>query len=125
MIHLGNLIKQRLQEIGMNKSELARRINTTPQNVYGIFKRKSIDTELLRKISNVLEYDFFQHYTQENLSVKEGKVTYKTKGKKITPKTLTVLQEELNICMKELDILKKENIYLKEINDLLKEKLEK
>ena len=125
MIHLGNLIKQRLQEIGMNKSELARRINTTPQNVYGIFKRKSVDTELLRKISNVLEYDFFQHYTQDNLLAKEGKVAYKTKGKKYTPKTLSVIQEELNTCMKELDILKKENIYLKEINKLLKEKIEK
>lgn len=62
-VHIGNLIKKRVEEKGMNKSEFARRINTTSQNVHGIFKRKSIDTALLQKISEVLAFDFFQYYT--------------------------------------------------------------
>lgn len=47
----------------MTVSEFARRINKSRENIYSIFSRKSIDTELLSVISEVLEYDFFQHYS--------------------------------------------------------------
>lgn len=62
-VHIGNLIKKRVEEKGMNKSEFTRRINTTSQNIHGIFKRKSIDTALLQKISELLDFDFFQYYS--------------------------------------------------------------
>ena len=41
-------------------TEFAKRINTNRNNVYDIFKRKSIDTELLFKISKILSYNFFE-----------------------------------------------------------------
>lgn len=122
-IHIGKLIKQRLEEIGINKSELARRINTTPQNIYGIFKRTSIDTDLLRQISHVLEFDFFQYFEQEYLVVQEARPHYKTKSPKNRAKSVAELKIELDKCLKELELLKKENTYLKEINNLLKEKI--
>ena len=43
----------------MSKSEFARRINKSPQNVQDIFTRQSIDTKLLFDISEVLGYNFF------------------------------------------------------------------
>jgi len=63
-IHIGKEIKKQLLETGMSKSEFARRINKTSQNVYDIFDRKTIDTSLLVTISEVLEFDFFELYIQ-------------------------------------------------------------
>ena len=62
-IHIGKLIGKVVKEHGIQKSEFARRINKTRQNVDDIFKRESIDTELLFNISVVLKYDFFKHYS--------------------------------------------------------------
>jgi len=43
----------------MTVSEFARRINSSRENAYSIFKRKSIDTDLLQTVSTVLGHDFF------------------------------------------------------------------
>ena len=63
-IHIGNKIKQVLEKKGMSVSEFARRINKSRENVYSIYKRKTIDTGLLVLISEVLEQDFFSNYTK-------------------------------------------------------------
>ena len=63
--YIGSLIKQRLEERGMTKSEFARRINCSRGTVYNIFNSKTIDIVLLKKISNVLEYDFIEHYIND------------------------------------------------------------
>lgn len=38
---------------------LAERINCNRRNIYDIFQRPSIDTELLMRISKALDHDFF------------------------------------------------------------------
>lgn len=114
-LHIGKLIRQHLEEVGMTKSEFARRISTSPQNIYGIFKRKSCDTELLRDISKVLNFDFFQYYSTSALIMDE-------KGGKGGVITAMDLKRELEQSRKELDILRSENEYLKEIHRLMKEK---
>lgn len=38
---------------------LARNLNTDRTNVYNIFNRKSVDTDLLMRIGNILQHDFF------------------------------------------------------------------
>ncbi|MDP1747566.1 MAG: helix-turn-helix domain-containing protein [Bacteroidota bacterium] len=63
IIHIGIKIKSIVNKKGMTVSEFSRRINKSRENVYSIFKRKTIDTGLLATISKVLEYDFFQYYT--------------------------------------------------------------
>lgn len=122
-LHIGSLIKQRLEEIGMKKSEFARRISTTSQNVYGIFKRVSIDTDLLKKISETLNFDFFQYYADGGLIVQEDSIHYNTNKKTI--KTALDLKTELDDSKEALDALKREVQYLREINELLKEKVNK
>lgn len=129
-MHIGKLIKKRLEEVGISKSEFARRIHRTSQNVYDIFERQSLDTALLQTISEILNYDFFQHcvfeYTAQrspDLSetlVKEDSESYKTMPELVHE--LTVCNEKHRYNQKELELLKKENVYLKEINELLKEK---
>jgi transcriptional regulator with XRE-family HTH domain len=62
-IHIGKKIKLVFYKKGMTISEFGRRINKSRENVYDIFKRETIDTELLSNISNILEHDFFQYFT--------------------------------------------------------------
>lgn len=64
-------IKTVVNQKGISVSEFGRRINKSRENVYSIFKRKSIDTDLLSTISKVLEHDFFQYYTSLTADVKK------------------------------------------------------
>jgi transcriptional regulator with XRE-family HTH domain len=74
VVHVGKKIRQVADQKGVKIAELGRRINTARQNVYKILAKKTIDTGLLLKISNVLEHDFFQYYTplkEENQKLRE------------------------------------------------------
>jgi len=58
--HIGQQIKIVIEQKGITITEFAKRINKSRENVYSIFTRKTIDTGLLTKISEVLEYDFYK-----------------------------------------------------------------
>lgn len=60
MIHIGNEIEKELRRQERGAAWLARKIHCNRQNIYDIFKRKSIDTALLQRISCVLGHDFFK-----------------------------------------------------------------
>ena len=60
-IHIGKIIKKKLDETSMSVTEFAHSIDRERTTVYDIFERKSIDVELLIKISNILDYDFIHH----------------------------------------------------------------
>jgi transcriptional regulator with XRE-family HTH domain len=72
-IHIGTEIKKTLEVRGLSVTEFARRINKSRENAYSIFSRKSIDTDLLLKISDVLNHDFFLLYST-GYQVKEDEV---------------------------------------------------
>lgn len=61
-IHIGELIKEKLNERGFTYAEFARKLNCDRTNVYNIVKSKSIDIERLIHISNILDFDFIKHY---------------------------------------------------------------
>ena len=61
---IGQLIEERVKALNMDVTEFAKQINRERTNVYNIFKRGRIDTELLKKIGQVLEYDFFLHFLE-------------------------------------------------------------
>ena len=70
-LHIGQLIKTVFERSGMTVSEFARRLNCERTNVYTIFKRRSIDVELLVNISKILKYNFFEDVLKEtNLNTK-------------------------------------------------------
>lgn len=72
MVHIGSLIKEQLEIKGWAVSAFAKKINTNRNNVYHIFTRTSIDTELLQKIGNVLDHDFFQYFNTSREKPKEN-----------------------------------------------------
>lgn len=58
-MHIGTLIRERLETDGHSVAWFARQICCTRTHVYKIFNKENIDTELLRRISRVLNHDFF------------------------------------------------------------------
>lgn len=65
MIHIGKLIEAELHRQERSVSWFARKLFCERTNVYSIFKRESIDTALLFRISLVLHINFFSYYTNE------------------------------------------------------------
>lgn len=66
-IHIGSLIKQKLEDSSLTISQFAARINCDRTTVYDIFKRKSVDVERLLLISEVLHYNFlWEVYLKNN-----------------------------------------------------------
>ena len=63
--HLGHKIKTVFEQKQMSVSEFARQIHCERTNVYTIFNRTTIDTDLLARISRVLEYNFFEDVMNE------------------------------------------------------------
>lgn len=69
-VNIGLAIEQRVNELGISKSELARRLGIAQQNVNKmIFSKESLDTAKLMEISKALDYNFFELYA--NLSPKK------------------------------------------------------
>lgn len=62
---IGQLIRERVDLQKMEITEFARLIGVERSNAYDIFKRESLDTKLLKKIGQVLDYDFFQDLLEE------------------------------------------------------------
>ena len=65
MIHIGSLIEQELRRQDRSVTWLAGELHCDRTNVYKVFKKKSIDTQLLENISVILRHNFFLDYAEE------------------------------------------------------------
>lgn len=65
MIHIGKIIEEEFYRQGRSVSWFANKLCCDRTNVYNIFKRESIDTALLAKISRTLGHDFFSYYVDD------------------------------------------------------------
>lgn len=63
-INIGQEIHQELQRQGRTIAWLSRQLGTSRMACYRIFDCYSIDTQLLRRISLLLERDFFKLYSE-------------------------------------------------------------
>ena len=113
MQSIGKIIELKLREKGLPISEFARRINTNRNNVYDIFRRDSIDTSLLKKISEVLDFDFFQCFNNSELSVS---TEFNQK------KDVSALENKILALEKEITYLSETIIDKDRIIELLEEK---
>ena len=62
MVHIGSLIEQELRRQERSVSWFARKLYCDRTNVYKIFKKQSIDTQLLEQISIILQHNFFEDF---------------------------------------------------------------
>ena len=65
MIHIGQLIEEELHRQERSVTWFAKRLYCDRSNAYKIFRKQSIDTELLMRISHILNYDFFLLFSSE------------------------------------------------------------
>ncbi|HEX5149990.1 MAG TPA: helix-turn-helix transcriptional regulator [Parafilimonas sp.] len=125
-VNIGEIIKTKALEKNLSQEKLGRLINKTKQNVNDIFKRKSIDTDLLLKLCEVLQYNFFEHYYDEEplKSMRNEEFeTFKkligelTKSNEQKDDTITNLNKVINANEQLLNILQEERArYKKETN---------
>ena len=103
-IHVGQIIESKFQESGIKLSVFAERINTGERNVYSIFKRKDINAGMLKVISEVLDFNFFDLYApsaeQRKNVVEDGSITLNL-GLKIDRRNI----ESLPTFLSDLDKL--------------------
>lgn len=64
-MHIGNRIKEVLKERGMTVTDFAESLSCNRQNVYKIFDKHDINTDLLMRISIILNYNFFTEISDE------------------------------------------------------------
>ncbi|MDQ3046186.1 MAG: hypothetical protein M3R27_01465 [Bacteroidota bacterium] len=120
-LHIGRKIKEVFKASGLKGTVFASLINRDRQVIYNIFKRDTIDTGDLQKISKVLEHDFFSYYSQALPIVKEpGKIGYVKKEDLIDSmgKDMEAIRKRL------LEMEDKYEILLK-LNRLQEEKLKR
>jgi transcriptional regulator with XRE-family HTH domain len=110
-MHLGSKIKEVYEAGTINLTDFAKRIGTVRQNVYRIFERDSVDVDMLQKISDVLDHDFFQYYGREG----------KQQGQ--SPASVELLQKEINVLTEQLEEIKKELEYQTKIVALRQEEM--
>lgn len=79
---IGEIIKERIEASNMEVTSFAKAINKERSNIYDIFKRDSIDTKLLKKIGQVLDYDFFQELLEDS-TIEKLKIEQSIKKSKV------------------------------------------
>lgn len=57
-VHIGQMVKAVFDKSGMSVSELARQLRCERTNVYTIFRRRTVDVELLAMLSEILNHNF-------------------------------------------------------------------
>lgn len=64
-MHIGNRIREVLKDREMTVKDFAESLSCNRQNVYKIFDKHDINTDLLMHIADILDYDFFGEISRE------------------------------------------------------------
>jgi transcriptional regulator with XRE-family HTH domain len=59
---IGEFVKEVAESKNLKPSDLAARINTSKQNISDIYRRTTIDSELLLTLSKALDFNLFSFY---------------------------------------------------------------
>jgi len=117
-INIGQKIKEKATEKRLSQEAIGERINTTKQNVGNIYKRASIDTQLLLKLCEVLEFNFFElYYTQEPLK------SMRDKEIDALNKQIKELQQEVKQRDQRIEDLEEKNADKKKLINAFEEKI--
>lgn len=73
--HIGSRIKEVWKLSGLKGSEFANQLHRQRQSIYHLFRQESVDTMLLKKISEVLKHDFFHDYSAQLANQLPGRHT--------------------------------------------------
>jgi transcriptional regulator with XRE-family HTH domain len=138
IMHLGQKIKEIFESRDISVVDFARQIGTVRQNVYRIFEREAVDTDLLMRISESLDHNFFQYFrprvslplsfteTSQNPEpvITEVEDANLPAGPELVADAMPTCNPFLSaeLYQRELDMAHKEIEYLKKIVSLLEER---
>lgn len=63
-IHIGKLIHQKVNEKGIDMYRIEKFLKCSEEEIFSMYQKPSIDTEILLRWSKLLKYDFFRIYVQ-------------------------------------------------------------
>jgi len=95
----------RVKKMGLKPADLARLLGYSKPGITNVMKRGTMQTDLLRKVSNVLEYNFFNEFADIPEQVDTSELEAEVKE----------MKGEVVGAQKENEELKKEVEYLKKI----------
>ena len=104
-IHIGSLIKMRIEERNMNVLRICKFLKCTEEELISILSKKSLDSEIILKLSTLLEYDFFRLYSQYLILY--------------APQTISTNNPEKKTALPQY----RKNIYTKEMVDFILEQI--
>ena len=81
MPHIGETIRQELLQQERTVTWFARKLCCDRSNVYKLFKRTTVDTDLLLRVSAILGRNFFEVYNE----MASGNIGNRSEDKKATP----------------------------------------
>ena len=58
-IHIGSIIKAKVEERGFTEVKLSKLLHCHLSNIYNVYSRENINTDLLWRLSIILDYNFF------------------------------------------------------------------
>lgn len=96
-IYIHNHIKKKMKELHVRPSDLSRLLSMSKGGITSLLRRKTMQCDLLLKVSVALEHDFFKLYCDCPPVSEEGALE----------KENVQLQRELEECRKEMGYLKK------------------
>ena len=64
-IHIGKHIKAKLKKHGWATVWLAAQIPCSPNHLYKVYAKHSVNTDLLKRISKILDNKFFENFIQK------------------------------------------------------------
>ncbi|UKB78330.1 transposase [Chryseobacterium sp. MEBOG07] len=62
-IHIGSLIKERVNEIGIETPRICKFLNCNTFELEAMYEKEDLNSKLLLRWSKLLEYDFFRLYS--------------------------------------------------------------
>lgn len=65
-MHIGQIIKEVIDEKNLSYKQVANDIGITPQNFNGLLKRESCDITLILKLEKALDYDLLRRIRKES-----------------------------------------------------------
>ncbi|MCX7729197.1 MAG: helix-turn-helix domain-containing protein [Bacteroidia bacterium] len=122
-IHIGKLIQDKVHKSGLTISEFAEKINLSRPAVYQMFNKQSIDLDLLKRISVILNENLLKHVYFEIEDTLKVKNIYKITHEPSISEKCMGFQETQEQMIQRLELIYKELIQIKEILYFKKEKV--
>lgn len=101
---MGQLISQKVDEKEFTQEYLGQLISSSKQNVGNIFTRPSVDSDLLKRISEALEFNFFSVYFEDGYLRSAREKELEPLTSRITALEKLVAELETKLAEKEVTL---------------------